>query len=153
MIARSAAKLGSSCLHAIGGRFFPYIFRVIFYSLQLCLHREYFCGFSCSSCTLLFSPGVVHARAISRPGSCVLYSLALSACFGVGGGGIGSTITTCARGENGLNSFNPGRTVPYLHCRHSTGVASVVSCLRNRTDLLLTTLPSLHACGRQAGDN
>ena len=61
-------------------------------------------------------------------------------------GAVESTITTRARGENGLNSFNPGRTVP-------SSLPSFYRCLlsSDRTDRLLTTPPSLPSCGRQAG--
>ena len=65
-------------------------------------------------------------------------------------GVVESTISTCARGENGSNYCNPGRKVP-LSLALFYGCRQYCLLSPDRTDRLLTTPSSLPSCGRQAG--
>ena len=109
------------------------------------LAQGYFCGLFLlsvlsSSHQVFYMQGRFYGRA---PVYCIPWHSALV-------GAVESTITTRARGENGLNSFNLGKTVPFL-LPSFYGCRQCCLLFSDRTDRLLTNPSSLPSCGRQAG--
>ena len=91
-------------------------------------------------------PGALKARALLRPGSCVLYSLALSACWG--------------GGEHHNYSCMRRERIEFIHSREDGPFSSLSlfydcrQCCLLSSDgrgSLLTTPPSLPSYGRQEG--
>ena len=145
VIARPAAKLDSSCWQAICGRF-SYLYLFLFYSFITVLAQGYFCGLFLRLRTLRFSPGVLHARAVSRPGSCVLYFLASR--LGGGGGGGEHHNHSCMRRER-IEFIQSREDGPFSSLSLFYGCRQCCLLSLNERDRLSTTPASLLSCGRQ----